>query len=96
MTSRRPSAPIGASVHGLAQPVAHVDQPRQVLGEAVEKVRAHGGDDEQRAVGVLQRAGEQPIEAAALVRIGEGEQLLELVDGEQEGGVVAACGSRSQ
>ena len=87
MTSRRPSAPIGASVQACPADCEH--RPAAAgLVEAVEEVRAHGGDDEQRAIRVLQRRREQPVEAPALVRIGEGEQLLELIDGEQEGGVV--------
>ena len=87
MTSRRPSAAIGGRVHGSADPVAHRHQPRQLV-EPVEEVGAHGRDHEQRAVGIVQCGGEQPVEPAPLRRVGEGEQLLELVDGEQEGGVV--------
>ena len=56
--------------------------------EAIQEIGAHGGDHEQRAVGILQRGGEQTVEAAPLVRIGKGEQLLELIHREQEGGVV--------
>jgi hypothetical protein len=48
----------------------------------VEEVGAHSGNDKQRAVGILQRGSKQPIEPAALLRICEGEQLLELIDGE--------------
>ena len=62
------------------QPVAGGNQLRQVF-EPIQKVCAHGGDNEQRAVGILQRRRKQTIEPATLLRIGEGEQLLKLIDG---------------
>ena len=58
-------------------------QGRQLL-EAVEKIRAHRADQEQRAVRVLQRAGQQRVEAPAWRVVGEREQFLELIDDQQE------------
>jgi hypothetical protein len=78
----------GRQSPGLSPLVAHLCQTWQVLREAVEEVRAHGGDEKQGAVGVGERCREQAAEALALVRVGEGEQLFELVHGEQEGRVV--------
>ena len=74
ITSRRPSMPIGASFHDRPRRVPYHDQSRQILGEAIQEVGAHCGDDEQRALDVFQRGGEQTIEAAALVDLGEGEK----------------------
>ena len=88
MISRSPSAEISGSVQSLPARVADGDQPRQQLVEAVEKVAAHGRDHEQRTIWIGQRGGKQAVKAGALGGIGEGEQLLELIDGEQEGGLI--------
>jgi hypothetical protein len=66
--------------------VAYLGKSRQVFSEAVEEVRAHGGDEKQGAVGIRERSREQPVEALALVRVGEGEQLL--LAAEEEAGLV--------
>ena len=78
---------MGASVHGLASRLRAATS-RGSFWKRSRKSGPYGGDDEQRALGVFQRAREQAIEAEALVRFGEGEQLLELIDGERKGGVV--------
>jgi hypothetical protein len=65
-------------------------QARQLL-EAVEEVGAHGADQEQRTLAVLQRPGEQGVELLARCRVGEGEQFLELVDDQQECGLLFPC-----
>ena len=62
--------------------------------EAVEKIGAHRADGEQRAVRVLQRMGQQRVEALAGLLLGEGEQLLELVDYQQEGDAVPFAGAQ--
>ena len=49
-------------------------------GIAVKEVGAHRADEEQRAFGVLQRAGDQRVEPLACFFFRECEQLLELVD----------------
>ena len=67
------SAP-GDGRQEVAPAVAVVDglQTRQRL-EAVEKISAHRADDEKRAVRVLQRVGEQRIEALTGRRLGDGK-----------------------
>jgi len=71
----------------LAEAVVDFLQARQLF-EAIEEVGAHGTDQEQRTLGVLQRPGEQGVELLARCRVGEGEQFLELVDDQQECGLL--------
>ena len=91
MISRSPSAAIGGSVQGLPDRL-RTPTSRGSSSKRSRKSAPYGRDHEQRAVGIGQRGGEQAVEAAALRRIGEGEQLLELIDREQEGGCRPACG----
>ena len=88
MTSRRPSSPIGGRVQGRARRLRRSTS----RGRSSKRSRKSARTVEMRNSGQSasrQGGREQAVEALALVRVGEGEELLELVDGEQEGGVVA-------
>ncbi len=67
----------------LAMAVVEGLQARQLL-EAVEEVRPHGTDQEQRTFRVLQGVGQQRVEPLARRVLGKGEEFLELVDDEQK------------
>ena len=51
-------------------------------------IRDSGADDEEWAFRVLQCMGQQRVEGLARGVVGKGEQLLELVDDEEEGGFI--------
>ena len=71
----------------LAEAVVRALQSGQQL-VAVEEVGPYRGDEQQRAFRVLQGMGEQPVKSPPRCRFRQGEQFLELVDDEQEGGVI--------
>lgn len=81
---------------GLADLILLSHEARQVLGEPVEEVGTHCREDEQRAFAVPQCGREQHIEAPALLGVGGGEQLLELVNREQEGAFVPLAAAQPE